>query len=367
MACSRPRFASDLFAHALTSLARISRPLALSLRWNCLEAINILIFIFVLVGSIFTEGLSSSIANRFFSDGGTKHCAPCAEIASFVNQVNNVLALNVIIAYLKLFKFLRFSPRMAVLLQTMSSAFDGLIAFVIMLGILFYGYSLAFYAAFSNDIFGFSTLALSGQTLFSAMLGDFNYEEMRRTNRVLAPILFFTFSFIIVMILLNIFIAIIVESYTELRKSVDSYQDDSILQDIRKMVRMAKRCVGLDQDSVRQVEDENEMDKNGLLGGDASSPKKKPDEGGRMQHRRSSLQSRKEEKLKMASLAPKASPAATRSSGTTSNQDIAEMLHMMRSMSKEMKEMSDQVWTVSDDMKKMKNEMTKVQQTLNEP
>jgi hypothetical protein len=120
------------------------------------------------------------------------------------------------------------------------------------------------------------------------------------------------------------------------------------------------------EQGLHQKEDEDEMDRKGILAADGTAAKKAGGLGGSQLQPRNSIQKRKEQKLRMASLAPGKEPAA-RSAGTTSSQDIAEMLGLMRSMSREMKEVSDQVWTVSDDMKRMKKEMTKVQQTLNEP
>ena len=56
------------------------------------------------------------------------------------------------------------------------------------------------------------------------MLGDFDFEELRLINPVLGPILFSIFAMLVVFVLLNMFIAIISDSFDETKKALADEQ-----------------------------------------------------------------------------------------------------------------------------------------------
>ena len=63
-------------------------------------------------------------------------------------------------------------------------------------------------------------------TLFRLILGDFNYDELEATNRVLAPIYFLTYVFFVFFVLLNMFIAIINDTYSEIKEELHGTKSD---------------------------------------------------------------------------------------------------------------------------------------------
>ena len=50
------------------------------------------------------------------------------------------------------------------------------------------------------------------------MLGDFNFDELERSNRVIGPIYFILYVFFVFFVLVNMFIAIINDTYSDVRK-----------------------------------------------------------------------------------------------------------------------------------------------------
>lgn len=58
------------------------------------------------------------------------------------------------------------------------------------------------------------------------MLGDFDFDAMEQANRVLGPIFFLTYVFFVFFVLLNMFIAIINDTYGEIKMEIASQKSD---------------------------------------------------------------------------------------------------------------------------------------------
>ena len=58
----------------------------------------------------------------------------------------------------------------------------------------------------------YSDFPSSMMSLFRALLGEFEYEEMQKTDAVVGPLLFLTFMLLVLFVLVNMFIAILSEA-----------------------------------------------------------------------------------------------------------------------------------------------------------
>lgn len=63
-------------------------------------------------------------------------------------------------------------------------------------------------------------------TLLRLILGDFNFYELEAANRVLGPIFFLSYIFFVFFVLMNMFLAIINDTYAEVKSEI--YQDDEL-------------------------------------------------------------------------------------------------------------------------------------------
>ena len=98
--------------------------------------------------------------------------------------------------------------------------------FLLMFFIVFCATGQAFNMAFGTHLLHYSTSASSMMTLFRALLGDFEYFDLQRTDSVAAPLLFILFVLLVGFILLNMFIAILAEAYSKAK--VEVFGDDQI-------------------------------------------------------------------------------------------------------------------------------------------
>ena len=62
--------------------------------------------------------------------------------------------------------------------------------------------------------------------MFRIILGDFDFESLEAANRVLGPIFFLTYVFFVFFVLLNMFIAIINDTYGEIKSEIANQKSD---------------------------------------------------------------------------------------------------------------------------------------------
>jgi polycystin 2 len=80
------------------------------------------------------------------------------------------------------------------------------------------------FSSFSNAIF----------TLLRTILGDFNFNEIEQANRVLGPIFFLSYVFFVFFVLLNMFLAIINDTYSEVKEEISAQKNDFEVADYFK-------------------------------------------------------------------------------------------------------------------------------------
>ena len=73
-------------------------------------------------------------------------------------------------------------------------------------------------------------------TLFRIILGDFNFHELEAANRVLGPIYFILYVFFVFFVLLNMFLAIINDTYSEVKAEIATQKDEFDMGDYFKRV-----------------------------------------------------------------------------------------------------------------------------------
>ncbi|XP_057670918.1 polycystin-2 isoform X2 [Diorhabda carinulata] len=133
---------------------------------------------------------------------------------------NNVIAVALYLIYLKAFKFLNFNRTMGQLNNTLNKCALDILGFSMMFFIVFFAYSELGYLLFGNQVENFSTFGISMLTLLRAVLGDFNYEQISDANRILAPMYFISYIFLVFFVLLNMFLAIINDTYADVKTEI---------------------------------------------------------------------------------------------------------------------------------------------------
>uniref|UniRef100_A0A452FJG5 Polycystin-2-like protein 2 n=1 Tax=Capra hircus TaxID=9925 RepID=A0A452FJG5_CAPHI len=130
---------------------------------------------------------------------------------------NNIIAITIFFAWIKIFKFISFNKTMSQLSSTLSRCIKDIIGFAIMFFIIFFAYAQLGFLVFGSQVDDFSTFQNAIFTQFRIVLGDFNFAGIQQANRILGPIYFITFIFFVFFVLLNMFLAIINDTYSEVK------------------------------------------------------------------------------------------------------------------------------------------------------
>ncbi|XP_042310262.1 polycystic kidney disease 2-like 2 protein isoform X5 [Sceloporus undulatus] len=163
--------------------------------WNWLDILLLLLSVFAIAFNVYRTVEVSRLMENLLSNSDAY---PDFYFLGFwQTRYNNMISVNVFFAWIKIFKFISFNKTMTQLSSTLSRCAKDIIGFAIMFFIIFFAY-----AHF---------------TQFRIVLGDFNFASIEHANRILGPIYFITFVFFVFFVLLNMFLAIINDTYSEVK------------------------------------------------------------------------------------------------------------------------------------------------------
>ena len=204
--------------------------------WNWLEVSQIVLIL---------TGAAALMQRTFFTNKAISQMkANPEQFISFIQATTwdeifvYLLAFLVFTANLKLLKLMRFNHRIYLFTKTLSTAAMPLLSFLVVFSVFYIAYSILFYAMFGRVVSEYRSFLTTIETLFSTVMGGFDFEIIRENNRLLGPIVFFSFNMIMVMILLNVFLTILMDSFAEVQadehlKSKDYEVVEYMLQQFR--------------------------------------------------------------------------------------------------------------------------------------
>ncbi|XP_039879868.1 polycystin-2 isoform X1 [Simochromis diagramma] len=227
--------------------------------WNCLDVLIVTLSVVAIIMNITRTAMVGNLL-RGLLENHTAH--PSFEpLANLQVQFNNMAAVIVFFSWVKLFKFINFNKTMSQLSSTMSRCAKDLMGFAIMFFIIFLAYAQLAYLVFGTQVNDFSTFQASIFTQFRIILGDFNFSEIEEAHPVVGPIYFTTFVFFIFFILMNMFLAIINDTYSEVKADMSQQRSEMEMTDLIKKscnkalmkLRLKKTAVDDISDGLRQA------------------------------------------------------------------------------------------------------------------
>uniref|UniRef100_UPI00398EA1B4 polycystin-2 n=1 Tax=Pristiophorus japonicus TaxID=55135 RepID=UPI00398EA1B4 len=227
--------------------------------WNCLDILIIVLSLVAVCINIYRTSIVSELLGELLEN---QNSYPNLEsLAYWQIQFNTMAAVIVFFVWIKIFKFISFNKTMIQLSSTMSRCAKDIIGFAIMFFIVFLAYAQLAYLVFGTQVDDFSTFHTCIFTQFRIILGDFDFTKIEEANRILGPIYFATFVFFIFFILLNMFLAIINDTYSEVKADLAQQKSDMELTDLIKkgcnkaMVKLRLRKTTVDDitESLRQA------------------------------------------------------------------------------------------------------------------
>ncbi|XP_034140591.1 polycystin-2-like [Drosophila guanche] len=143
------------------------------------------------------------------------------DILCFVNIIYvDMMAILAFLVWIKIFKFISFNKTLVQFTTTLRRCSKDLAGFSLMFGIVFLAYAQLGLLLFGTKHPDFHNFVTSVLTMIRMILGDFQYNLIEQANRVLGPIYFLTYILLVFFILLNMFLAIIMETYNSVKSEI---------------------------------------------------------------------------------------------------------------------------------------------------
>ncbi|XP_052762076.1 polycystic kidney disease 2-like 1 protein isoform X3 [Mya arenaria] len=149
-------------------------------------------------------------------------------------QFDNAIAIAVFLAWIKIFKYISFNKTMTQLSSTLGKCAKDLAGFAVMFFIIFLAFTQLGYLLFGTQVKDFSNFQNSFFTLFRIILGDFDFDQLEAAHRILGPIFFMLFVFFVFFVLINMFLAIINDTYSEVKGDMANQKNEFEMTDYFK-------------------------------------------------------------------------------------------------------------------------------------
>ena len=194
--------------------------------WNFLEIINLASF-YVVFGLVFFWW-NTSVNIKFLHPTDFPLSLQSVGEVFFLQVYFN--ALNTVIVFLKIMKYLRLNNRLNILSRTMESAAQSIIGVLVIFCLVVTAYALAGYSLYGTALWDYRTVDFSFAGLFRLLVGQFDYEAMRSENRGLTFVYFWTFTILGLFVLLNFIVAVVMNGFDNETKRLKTLPLHVVLQ-----------------------------------------------------------------------------------------------------------------------------------------
>eukprot|EP00755_Sulcionema_specki_P030676 Sspe_Gene.18636::Locus_6722_Transcript_1_1_Confidence_1.000_Length_2842::g.18636::m.18636 len=124
-------------------------------------------------------------------------------------------SFNTVLSFLKILKYCQLSDKLNILTITMGKSKDKIVGVLLLFAWIVLAFAITGHTLFGGAMWGFRNLNAAYSTLLRMLLGDFDYEALRKENRFLAGVYFWSYCVLALFLLLNFIIAIICEAFSE--------------------------------------------------------------------------------------------------------------------------------------------------------
>jgi hypothetical protein len=236
--------------------------------WNSIDFMNLILF---MVSGYFQY---QSVVNNFAmnTDPTIISTARLLATADYTEQSNMVNAVNALLMWMKVFKYLSITKRLLRISTALGRVTGDIAAFLFVLGVVFVGFSVCGYLLFGNDVKDFSTLGETFLKLYRVMLGDWDYSEFAIPAPILGPIYFMLFVLVTSIVLLNFVVGVLGSAYMVTIEEEEAAAEEGTakLDVLDILLHKGKEHVGMPVDlhalaGLEQRLDDADQDNDGLV------------------------------------------------------------------------------------------------------
>mmetsp|Transcript_35001 Transcript_35001/g.80928 ORF Transcript_35001/g.80928 Transcript_35001/m.80928 type:complete len:966 (-) Transcript_35001:41-2938(-) len=183
--------------------------------WSILELLNMTLFVATFALRVRLSQLVST--TEWAPSGG--HYVDFFSVGDAKYTIQWFTAINCLLSFIKVFKYVTISPNLSVLNSTITIAADELASFVVLFLFIFLAFTQAFTIAFSSQLESCMDFGTSFVTLWLIVIGVFDFSQFQEISPVFGPLFFILFIIIIFFVFVNIFITIVTEAFKVVKEN----------------------------------------------------------------------------------------------------------------------------------------------------
>lgn len=192
--------------------------------WNVLDVVILLICYICIGFNIYRIIEVNNVLDSLLNN--TNQFPEFDSLSYWQSQFNNAIAITAFLSWIKFFKYISFNKTMTQLSSTLGRCAKDIAGFAVMFYIVFFAYAQLGFLLFGAIVSDYSTFTNTFFTLFRIILGDFDFTSLESASRYLGPIYFLTYVFFVFFVLLNMFLAIINDTYSDVKSDIADQKSD---------------------------------------------------------------------------------------------------------------------------------------------
>jgi len=154
------------------------------------------------------------------------------EIADHFYTFRVAMWIFTFVLMFKFFKAFRANPKLQVATATLARSATDIIHFLVVFFAIFMSFAVISHTSFGYAMYEFHSLGASLNTCFEVLMGAFDYEAIYAVDPMVGTIWFIMFNTIVLFVLLNILLAIIMDTYVLVKGEEEGA--DSIITQAKK-------------------------------------------------------------------------------------------------------------------------------------
>ncbi|CAD7959343.1 unnamed protein product [Amoebophrya sp. A120] len=202
--------------------------------WNLLDVVIIVLF-GIHLGVQFTTFTDVLSETQFLPEmlGMPEFFFSFSKLRAGLVASDGLLSVIGLLCWLRTLKFFTLLDRFRILTRTIERTFEDLAVFALLLATIIFGFSVAFWVGFYNreDVPEFQTFLSSMSTLFFMLAKGVKLEFLFENNHWLPQALYVTYLIVVYFLLVNMFMAIVNDTFTLVTYSARHQGRKSFAQD----------------------------------------------------------------------------------------------------------------------------------------
>jgi len=216
--------------------------------WNIIDWVNLVFFYITIFWRIKVELGDKPTFTNLEKYESYRRFVWDFSMEAYFNMVNGFLLT------FKLFKYLNASRRIRLLFTLFRKTAGDILVFGIILFVLWLAYGIAGFLVFSSDVSDYRTLRYAILNLVRYTVTDMDYDSLRQSNIMCGTIYYVTWTILMLLVLVNVFVAILTDGYTACQEENKKHEPEKFTLGMflpskdTKMMRMIRNLIWKDLD-----------------------------------------------------------------------------------------------------------------------